>query len=92
VHDVGAILEHAAVLVRVDGRLAARKVLGWPKRCQSARAFLWEYSFQRLKLTQLLGQLEGKIHRLTQNSQVDPAGSSSLAESSYIGYNLEPSS
>jgi hypothetical protein len=36
---------------------AARKVLGWPKRCKLAHAFLWEYSYKRLKLAQLLGQL-----------------------------------
>jgi hypothetical protein len=34
-----------------------RKVLGWPKRSQLAHAFLWEYSDERLKLAQLLGQL-----------------------------------
>jgi hypothetical protein len=36
----------------------ATKVLGWPKRCKSARAFLWEYSYKKLKLAQLLGQLD----------------------------------
>ena len=36
---------------------AARKVSGWPKRCKLAHAFLWEYSYKRLKLAQLLGQL-----------------------------------
>ena len=35
----------------------ARKGLGWPKRCQLALAFLWEYSQKRLKLAQLLGHL-----------------------------------
>jgi hypothetical protein len=40
-----------------DVGLAARQVLGWPKRRKLARAFLWEYSFERLKLVQLLGQL-----------------------------------
>jgi hypothetical protein len=25
-------------------RPVARKVLGWPKRCKLAHAFLWEYS------------------------------------------------
>jgi hypothetical protein len=38
-------------------RSAARKLLGWPKRCKLARAFLWEYSYKRLELAQLLGQL-----------------------------------
>jgi hypothetical protein len=32
-------------------------VLGWPKRCKLAHAFLWEYSCKWLKLGQLLGQL-----------------------------------
>jgi hypothetical protein len=35
----------------------ARKVLGWPKQCKLARAFMWEYSYKRLELAQLLGQL-----------------------------------
>ena len=35
----------------------AKKVLGWPKRRKLARAFLWEYSYRRLQLAQLLGQL-----------------------------------
>ena len=35
----------------------ARKVLGLPKSCELAHAFLWEYSQRRLKLAQLLGQL-----------------------------------
>jgi hypothetical protein len=35
----------------------ATKVLGWPKRRKLAHAFLWEYSYKRLKLAQLLGQL-----------------------------------
>ena len=30
---------------------------GWSKRCNLARAFLWEYSYKRLKLAQLLNQL-----------------------------------
>jgi hypothetical protein len=35
----------------------ATKVLGWPKRRKLAHAFLWEYSYTRLKLAQPLGQL-----------------------------------
>jgi hypothetical protein len=31
-------------------------VLGWPKLRKLAQAFLWEYSYKRLKLAQLLGQ------------------------------------
>jgi hypothetical protein len=38
-------------------RPQARKVLGWPKRRKLAHAFLWEYSYKRLQLAQLLGQL-----------------------------------
>jgi hypothetical protein len=34
-------------------------VFGWPKRCKLAHAFLWEYSYERLELAQLLGQLGG---------------------------------
>ena len=33
------------------------KVLGWPKRCKLALAFMWEHSYKGLKLAQLLGQL-----------------------------------
>ena len=32
-------------------------MLGWPKRPKLAYAFLWEYSYKRLELAQLLGQL-----------------------------------
>jgi hypothetical protein len=39
-------------------------VLGWPKRCKLARAFLWEYSDKRLKLAQLQGQF-GVLFTLT---------------------------
>ena len=35
----------------------AKKVLGWPKRCKLAHALPWEYSYKRLQLAQLLGQL-----------------------------------
>jgi hypothetical protein len=36
----------------------ARRVLGsWSKRFKLAHAFLWEYSYKRLKLAQLLSQL-----------------------------------
>jgi hypothetical protein len=45
------------VRIEASGRLHARKVLGWPKRCKLAHAFLWEHSYKRLKLGQLLGQL-----------------------------------
>ena len=48
-------------LVKITGVLSAqnagaRKVLGWPKRCKLARAFLWEHRYRRLKLAQLLGR------------------------------------
>ena len=36
---------------------AARKVSGWPKRRELAHTFRWEYSYEVLKLAQLLGQL-----------------------------------
>ena len=32
-------------------------MLDWPKRCKLAHACLWGYSYKRLKLAQLLGQL-----------------------------------
>jgi hypothetical protein len=32
-------------------------VLGWPRRYKLAHAFLWGYSYKRLKLAQLLGRL-----------------------------------
>ena len=35
----------------------ASKLLGWLKRCKLAHAFLCEYSYKRLRLAQLLGQL-----------------------------------
>jgi hypothetical protein len=34
-------------------------LLGLPKQCKLAHAFLWEYSYKRLQLAQLLGQLLG---------------------------------
>jgi hypothetical protein len=40
-----------------SGTFVARKVLGWPERCKLAHALLWEYSYKRLKLAQLLCQL-----------------------------------
>jgi hypothetical protein len=39
------------------GGAGGRTVLGWPKRCKLAHAFLWGYSDKRLKLAQLLGEL-----------------------------------
>jgi hypothetical protein len=35
----------------------SKVVSGWPKRYKLTHAFLWEYSYKRLKLAQLLGQL-----------------------------------
>ena len=32
---------------------AASEASGWPKRCKLARAFLWENSYERLKLGQV---------------------------------------
>jgi hypothetical protein len=37
--------------------IQARKASGWPKISKLTHAFLWEYSYKRLKLAQLLGQL-----------------------------------
>jgi hypothetical protein len=37
--------------------LHARKLSGWSRRCKPAHAFRWEYSYEELKLAQLLGQL-----------------------------------
>ena len=42
----------------------ARKVLGRPKICKLAHAFLWEHSYTRQKLAQLLGQLLGQKEEL----------------------------
>jgi hypothetical protein len=42
--------------LKCEGNPEARKVLGWPKRYQLAHAFLWEYSYKRLRLAQLLSQ------------------------------------
>ena len=41
-----------ATTAQAKTRLAAgaRKVLGWPKRWKLDHAFLWEYSYNRLKL------------------------------------------
>ena len=36
-------------------------MLGWLKRCKLARVFLWEHSYQRLKLAQRLGQLGASL-------------------------------
>ena len=48
-----------AQLLRGPAREAAeaRRVSGRPKRCKLAHAFLREYSYKRLQLAQLLGQL-----------------------------------
>jgi hypothetical protein len=43
----------ASLKVSVRGR----KVLGWPKICKLAYAFLWKNSKKGLQLAQLLGQL-----------------------------------
>ena len=41
----------------VRGTRERGKAFGWPRRCKSARAFLWECGCKRLKLAQLLGRL-----------------------------------
>ena len=63
----------------------ARKLLGWPERRKLAHAFLWECSYKRLKLAQLLGQL-GVF--LTQRRQNFPAVLAEVAASSDVG--IEP--
>ena len=53
----------------------AREVLGRPKRCKLAHIFLWEHSYQRLKLAQLLGQLGVFLtHRLGRQVPQCPPG------------------
>ena len=42
---------------RFGPALIARQVLAWPKICKLAHSFLWEDSYKRLKLAQLMGQL-----------------------------------
>jgi hypothetical protein len=44
-------------LERPDPRHLREKGVRSPKRRKLAHAFLWEYSYKRLKLAQLLGQL-----------------------------------
>ena len=46
-----------AEVVDLGALIASTVVIGWPKRCKLAHAFLQEYSDKRLKLAQLLGQL-----------------------------------
>ena len=48
----------------------ARKMLGWPERCQLAHALLWEHSCKRLQLAQLLCQL-GVFRTLTLTRRCD---------------------
>ena len=55
----------------------ARKVLGWPKICKLAHAFLSEYSYNRLKLAQFLGQL-GVV--LTQGKAQSPSAADTPAD------------
>ena len=62
-----------------EGR-KAKNVLGWPERCKLAHAFLWEYSYKKLKLAQLLGQLSGDSHSRGFNTEP----SSSLQQQYYI--------
>ena len=73
--------DRALVLLARD-ELIARNVLGWPKICKLAHAFLWEYSYKRLKLAQLLGQLGvlltfgrgGAAARADQRGRAGPGG------------------
>ena len=55
---VAAFARHqAGVRKRVRRLERETMVLGWPKRCKLAHAFLWEHSYIGLKLAQLLRQL-----------------------------------
>ena len=58
-HAVVVVVREAQQLLPglCDLAALARKVLGRPKRCKLAHAFLWEQSYKRLELAQLLGQL-----------------------------------
>ena len=57
----------------------ARKLLGWPKRCKLAHAFLWEHSYKRLKLAQLLGQLGVLLAPATAHRPLRPHPKASAA-------------
>ena len=56
---------------RASRAAGARQVSGWPKRCKLAHAFMWEYSYKRLKLAQLLGRL-GVVLTCTPTPMVSP--------------------
>ena len=43
--------------VKREPSLSEKRVLGWPKICKFAHVLLWEHSYRRQKLAQLLGQL-----------------------------------
>jgi hypothetical protein len=51
----------ASALGRAPAATHAREVLGWIKICKLAHACPWEYSYKRLELAQLLGQLGGSL-------------------------------
>ena len=53
---VPALDHHAGAERELERLVGTRKVLGWPKRCILPNVFLWEYSYKRLQLAQLLGQ------------------------------------
>ena len=53
-------------------------MLGWPKRCKLAHAFLWEYSYERLELAQLLGQVDAFLATVQVSC---PAGSTFIQDS-----------
>ena len=71
-----ALIEKSSVSPSVS------KVLGWPKRRKLAHAFLWEYSYKRLKLAQLLGQLGvflTCVFRIFASRSISPTFASSAA-------------
>ena len=68
---LGGVPEDEARVERLDlGRHAgARKVLGCCKKCKLGYAFLAvEYSYERLELVQLLGQLRSRLSHLSWRS------------------------
>jgi hypothetical protein len=55
-------------------------VLGWPKRCKLAHAFLWETSCKRLQLAQVLGQPAVSLTLQNLSSHLSHLGVAALRE------------
>ena len=73
--------------VRIHGT-CARKAFGRPKRRKLAHAFLWEHSYKRLKLAQLLGQLSIFLSHLA--SSASESRRSGARSGSYRGIGDSP--